>query len=95
MIIDMNSLEPVYEKYKDNIFAIGFNYFKNSIEADDVVQETFFFTQDERLTLLHSLTATRMSQFRRCSSFSKSLPQRASLKKVSCTTSSASMEFLK
>ena len=42
MIIDMNSLEPVYEKYKDNIFAIGFNYFKNSIEADDVVQETFF-----------------------------------------------------
>ena len=41
MIIDMNSLEPVYEKYKDNIFAIGFNYFKNSIEADDVVQETF------------------------------------------------------
>lgn len=42
MIIDMNSLEPAYEKYKDNIFAIGFNYFKNSIEADDVVQETFF-----------------------------------------------------
>ena len=42
MIIDMNSLEPIYEKYKDNIFAIGFNYFKNSIEADDVVQETFF-----------------------------------------------------
>lgn len=41
MIIDMNSLESVYEKYKDNIFAIGFNYFKNSIEADDVVQETF------------------------------------------------------
>ena len=41
MIIDMNSLEPVYEKYKDNIFAIGFNYFKNSIDADDVVQETF------------------------------------------------------
>ena len=41
MIIDMNSLEPVYEKYKDNIFAIGFNYFKISIDADDVVQETF------------------------------------------------------
>ncbi len=41
MVINMNSLEPVYEKYKDNIFAIGFNYFKNSIEADDVVQETF------------------------------------------------------
>ena len=41
MVINMNSLEPVYEKYKDNIFAIGFNYFKNSIDADDVVQETF------------------------------------------------------
>ena len=41
LIIDMDGLEPVYERYKDNIFAIGFNYFKNSIEADDVVQETF------------------------------------------------------
>ena len=41
MIIDMDGLEPVYERYKDNIFAIGFNYFKNSIDADDVVQETF------------------------------------------------------
>ena len=42
MSIDMNILEQIYEKYKDNIFAIGFNYFKNSIEADDFVQETFF-----------------------------------------------------
>lgn len=41
MTIDMDGLESVYEKYKDNIFAIGFNYFKNSIDADDVVQETF------------------------------------------------------
>lgn len=41
MVIDMDLLEAVYEKYKDNIFAIGFNYFRNTIEADDVVQETF------------------------------------------------------
>lgn len=41
MTIDMDGLESVYEKYKDNIFAIGFNYFKNSIDADDIVQETF------------------------------------------------------
>lgn len=40
--MDQGALERIYQKYKDNIFAIGFNYFKSSTEADDVVQETFF-----------------------------------------------------
>lgn len=35
-------IEEVFEKYKDNIFAIGFNYFRNSMDADDIVQETFY-----------------------------------------------------
>lgn len=35
-------IDKVFERYKDRIFAIGFNYFKNSIDADDVVQETFY-----------------------------------------------------
>lgn len=35
-------IDQVFERYKDRIFAIGFNYFKNSIDADDVVQETFY-----------------------------------------------------
>ena len=34
--------EEVFEKYKDAVFAIGFNYFKNAIDADDIVQETFY-----------------------------------------------------
>lgn len=36
------NVEEIFEKYKDNIFAIGFSYFKNSIDADDIVQETFY-----------------------------------------------------
>ncbi len=35
-------IEEAFEKYKDNIFAIGFNYFRNSMDADDIVQETFY-----------------------------------------------------
>ena len=34
-------MEAIYEKYKNSVFSIGFNYFKNSTDADDVVQETF------------------------------------------------------
>lgn len=36
-----DDIEQVYNAYKDNIYAIAFNYFKNSIDADDVVQEVF------------------------------------------------------
>lgn len=42
--IKLNSkerIEEIYQRYKDHIFAIGFNYFKNPVDADDVVQETF------------------------------------------------------
>ena len=35
-------IDEIFERYKDHIFAIGFNYFKNSIDADDVVQEVFY-----------------------------------------------------
>ena len=35
-------LEQLYKKYRDNIFAIGLNYFGNPSDADDIVQETFF-----------------------------------------------------
>lgn len=35
-------IEQLFQQYKDNIFAIGFNYFGNSVDADDVVQETFY-----------------------------------------------------
>ncbi len=41
MIINNRNIEEYFQKYKDNIFAIGFNYFKNPSDADDVVQETF------------------------------------------------------
>lgn len=42
MIITNTNIEEYFHKYKDHIFAIGFNYFKNPSDADDVVQETFF-----------------------------------------------------
>ena len=35
------NIDEIYRKYKNNIFAIGFNYFRNATDADDVVQETF------------------------------------------------------
>lgn len=35
-------IDELFQKYKDNLFAIGFSYFGNAVEADDVVQETFF-----------------------------------------------------
>lgn len=41
MKVDSSNIETYFQQYKDNIFAIGFNYFKNEIDADDVVQETF------------------------------------------------------
>ena len=44
------NMDEIFEKYKDRIFAIAFNYFKNSIDADDVVQETFYkLYKNERL----------------------------------------------
>lgn len=41
MRIDSSNIEFYFRRYKDNLFAIGFNYFKNPADADDVVQETF------------------------------------------------------
>ena len=41
-------IDEIFERYKDHIFAIGFNYFKNSIDADDVVQEVFYKLFDQR-----------------------------------------------
>ena len=35
-------LELIYRTYKDNIYAIGFNYFGDPTDADDIVQETFY-----------------------------------------------------
>lgn len=34
-------LDRIYRDYRDHIFAIGFNYFGNPADADDVVQEVF------------------------------------------------------
>ena len=31
--------ETAAEKYRDNIYAIAFNYFKNASDADDIVQD--------------------------------------------------------
>ena len=39
-VLDTN-IEGTYIKYRDRVFAVGFNYFRNSMDADDVVQETF------------------------------------------------------
>ncbi len=39
-VLDTN-IEGIYIKYRDRVFAVGFNYFRNSMDADDVVQETF------------------------------------------------------
>lgn len=35
-------LEQIYITYRDNIYAIGLNYFGNPTDADDIVQETFY-----------------------------------------------------
>lgn len=39
-VLDTN-IEGIYIKYRDRVFAVGFNYFRNSMDADDMVQETF------------------------------------------------------
>ena len=31
--------ETAAEKYRDNIYAVAFNYFKNAPDADDIVQD--------------------------------------------------------
>ena len=35
-------IEDAFEKYKNRVFAVGFSHFKNSTDADDIVQETFY-----------------------------------------------------
>lgn len=37
-----DQIEEIYNRYKDSVFRVGFSYFKNAIDADDIVQETFF-----------------------------------------------------
>lgn len=41
MRINQDNIEEYFAKYKDRVFAIGFNYFKSPYDADDVVGETF------------------------------------------------------
>ena len=36
-----NEFNRIMNQYKDNLFAIAFQYFKNSQDADDIVQEVF------------------------------------------------------
>ena len=36
------NIDEMFENYKDRVFAVGFSYFRNSADADDVVQETFY-----------------------------------------------------
>ena len=33
--------EQIYKTYRNNIYGIGFNYFRNENDANDIVQETF------------------------------------------------------
>ena len=35
------STQEAFEKYRDNIYAIAFNYFRNRQDAEDTVQEVF------------------------------------------------------
>ena len=41
MKVGKSNIEQIYIRYKDHVFAIGFNYFRNEVDADDIVQETF------------------------------------------------------
>lgn len=38
MRINQDNIEEYFAKYKDRVFAIGFNYFKNSHDAGDEVK---------------------------------------------------------
>lgn len=42
IILMQYNIEDIFTKYRDSIFAIGFNYFRNSFDADDIVQTTFY-----------------------------------------------------
>ena len=54
-----SDFETAAEKYRDNIYAIAFNFFKNSSDADDVVQDVLLklyrtectFESDEHIPL--------------------------------------------
>lgn len=35
-------LEYIYRTYRNSIYGIGFNYFRNETDASDIVQETFY-----------------------------------------------------
>ncbi len=41
MRIDRQNIDVVFDRYQDNLFAIAFNYFRNPVDAEDAVQETF------------------------------------------------------
>jgi RNA polymerase sigma-70 factor (ECF subfamily) len=36
-----DNIGEIYNRYKDSVFRVGFSYFRNAIDADDIVQETF------------------------------------------------------
>ena len=41
MRVGRTNIEDIYIRYKDHVFAAGFSYFRNAVDADDIVQETF------------------------------------------------------
>ena len=41
MKVERTNIEDIYIRYKDHVFALGFSYFRNDADADDIVQETF------------------------------------------------------
>ena len=41
MKVGKSNIEQIYIRHKDHVFAIGFNYFRNEVDADDIIQETF------------------------------------------------------
>lgn len=40
--MENHDFQAIITKYRSNLFTIAFQYFKNSHDADDVVQEVFF-----------------------------------------------------
>ena len=53
-----NDFEEAAEKYRDHIYAVAFNFFRNSSDADDVVQDVLLKLTD----LSVNLKATNTSE---------------------------------
>ncbi len=41
MKVTASNIEEIYIRYRDRVFSVGFTYFRNTLDADDIVQETF------------------------------------------------------